>query len=326
MNAILHYESYDKMPVVSFGYWNETLEKWAAEKHIDIKDWQGYMNEGDGGDADRRIMDKLGFDLCWTCRFGGDAYLDPCFDEKILEELPDGQIKKIDRAGAIVIVKPGVVSIPAEVGHTLVDRASYEALYKEKMQFSHARIDYAELEELKNAPPSDLPVGLSCGSLLGNIRNYMGVEGLAYMYCDDPDLFIEILNTQGELCYQNTKHILEKFDGFDFAHYWEDVCFKNGPLIVPQVFDEYIGPHYKRISDLLLSHGIDIVSVDCDGIIDSLIPTWFNNGVNTMFPIEVGTWDASIAPWREKYGKGLRGIGGMNKTVFAQDKKAIDRE
>jgi uroporphyrinogen decarboxylase len=45
-----------------------------------------------------------------------------------------------------------------------------------------------------------------------------------------------------------------------------------------------------------------------------------------MFPIEVGTWDASIAPWREQYGKQLKGVGGMNKNVFAKDFAAVDEE
>jgi len=31
-----------------------------------------------------------------------------------------------------------------------------------------------------------------------------------------------------------------------------------------------------------------------------------------MFPIEVGTWEASIRPWREQYGREMRGVGGMN--------------
>ena len=87
-----------------------------------------------------------------------------------------------------------------------------------------------------------------------------------------------------------------------------------------------IGPHYRKITNLLKEHGVDIVSVDCDGWIDTLLPIWLENGVNTMFPIEVGTWNASIAPWREKYGKDLRGVGGMNKTVFARDYQAVDQE
>ena len=45
-----------------------------------------------------------------------------------------------------------------------------------------------------------------------------------------------------------------------------------------------------------------------------------------MFPIEVGTWNASIAPWRKQYGRELRGVGGMNKVIFAQDRTAIDAE
>ena len=45
-----------------------------------------------------------------------------------------------------------------------------------------------------------------------------------------------------------------------------------------------------------------------------------------MFPIEVGTWDGNIKPWRDKYGRKLRGVGGMNKKVFARDYKEIDKE
>ena len=80
------------------------------------------------------------------------------------------------------------------------------------------------------------------------------------------------------------------------------------------------------IRDRFRAHGCDIVSLDCDGCIDALIPTWLENGVNTMFPIEVGTWGASMAPWRAKFGPELRGVGGMDKRVFARDYAAIDAE
>ena len=89
-------------------------------------------------------------------------------------------------------------------------------------------------------------------------------------------------------------------------HFWEDICFKNGSLLSPKMFDKIAGHHYKRITDLARKYAVDIIDVDCDGVIDSLIPTWLDNGVNTMFPIEVGTWGASIKSWREKYGRELR--------------------
>ena len=110
------------------------------------------------------------------------------------------------------------------------------------------------------------------------------------------------------------------------AHLWEDICFRSGPLINPKVFRGKVGPHYKRITDVLKSYGITIVSLDCDGKIDKLVPIWLENDVNTMFPIEVGVWNASIAPWREQYGRELRGVGGMDKRVFAHDYAAIEAE
>jgi uroporphyrinogen decarboxylase len=154
----------------------------------------------------------------------------------------------------------------------------------------------------------------------------MGLEGVSYLLADDEPLYDEIINTVGELVYRITERILSVYADFDFAHFWEDICFKNGPLVSPAVFDAKVGPHYRRITALVNRYGINIVSLDCDGKIDALIPTWLHNGVNTMFPIEVGTWNGSIGPWRKTYGREIRGVGGMRKHVFAEDRAAVDAE
>jgi uroporphyrinogen decarboxylase len=77
---------------------------------------------------------------------------------------------------------------------------------------------------------------------------------------------------------------------------------------------------------LLKKYGCTLAAVDCDGLIDSLVPLWLEGGVNIMFPIEVGVWDAKITPWREKYGKELRGVGAMNKHAVCKDRAAVDAE
>jgi len=94
----------------------------------------------------------------------------------------------------------------------------------------------------------------------------------------------------------------------------------------PVVFDELCAKHYKKRTDLLKKHGIDIVSLDCDGVTEALLPTWVNNGVNTMFPIEVGVWGDQFEKAREKFGKNVLGVGGMNKIVLREDKAAVDKE
>ncbi|MFA4945421.1 MAG: hypothetical protein WC789_12055 [Lentisphaeria bacterium] len=320
----LHYESYDRLPVVHFGFWPETLQKWAAEGHITPAEAEGW---GDGNEFDFAIGRKLGFDSNWSVCFGGNSGLLPGFEPLVLERLPNGDKKVRNGDGVVVLQNDAAGSIPAEIEHLLVDRKSWEEHYLPRVQYSPTRIDWAALEKLKGAAAQrEMPLGIYCGSLFGMLRNWVGVVGASYIYADDEALFDEMINAVGELSFRVAQETLATGVRFDFAHFWEDICFKNGPLISPAVFREKVGPHYRRITGLLKDHGIDIVSVDCDGCIDALLPVWLENGVNTMFPIEVGTWNASIAPWRAKYGRQVRGVGGMNKVVFAHDFTAVDAE
>ena len=326
-NAILHYQDYDRMPVVAFGYWVETLDKWCAEGYITKEECEGYKRYGDTSEYDFSIMKKLGFDFNWNTVFGGRNFMYPAFEEEILETKPDGSIIKRDGLGLKVLVKPGVVSIPAEIGTCMTGREAWEEHYKHRFQYSEDRVNMKAIEKaLADDAARDVPLALHCGSLYGNIRNMMGVEPLAYLFADDDELYEEIIDTVGTLVYKVAEKIASSGIKFDYAHFWEDICFNSGPLVNPAVFADYVGPHYKKITTMLKKYGIDRVSVDCDGKIDKLIPVWFENGVNTMFPIEVGTWNANIKPWREQYGKELFGVGGMDKRVFAHDKAAVDAE
>ncbi len=334
--AVLRYQPYDRLPVVHFGYWSETPQKWAAEGHVTQAEADEFSN---GNHVCAEISNRLGFDFGWGEGYGANSWMLPCFERKVISQLPDGSRHELNSDGVVVVVKPGVACIPAEIDHTLTDRASWERDYRHRFEWSKERVTKSSvhvgeqsvpwseggLDYLKTEP-IELPRGLSCGSLYGNIRNMMGVEGTCYMQVDDPELFGEIVDTCSELCYLTVKTVLEAGAKFDYGHFWEDICFKSGPLVNPKFFAEKVGPHYRRITTLLAQHGIDIVSLDCDGLIDALVPIWLANGVNTMFPIEVGTWKASIAPWREELGKGLLGVGGMDKKVFAFDKAAVAAE
>lgn len=334
--AVLNYQPYDRLPVVHFGFWRETLDKWAAAGHITSEEAEQW---GDGNPVDAVISRKLGFDFNYYSAFHPNTHLMPGFKRKVIEEMPDGSRKVRNGNGVVVLERPGAGSIPAEIEHLLTDRVSWGKHFVRRLQYSDERITHGMVRvndkmirwdrgglEFLRAGERDYLYGLHCGSLFGTIRNMLGVTGASYLYAEDEALFTEIIDTVAELCYQCTRTALESGAIFDFAHFWEDICFKNGPLVIPSVFEEKVGPHYRRITRLANQYGLNIVSLDCDGCIDALVPIWFRNGVNTMFPIEVGTWNADIRPWREQFGRELRGVGGMNKVVFARDRAAVDSE
>src|ERR1035437_6681798 len=184
VKAILSYEDYDKMPVVSFGYWEETVQKWAKEGHITQEEADDF---GDNTPGDNSIMKKLGFDFNWNSCFSSQVSLFPEFEEKILEEHLDGSQIMSDCSGLIIKVKPGMVSIPSEIGTTLTDRKAWEELYLPRLQFTKERVNIEKAMALKNST-RELPLALHCGSLMGTIRNLLGVEQLSYLYADDEDL------------------------------------------------------------------------------------------------------------------------------------------
>lgn len=321
--AILHGRAADRMPAVHFGYTPEVVKKWVQEGHLpkDLLELEDYSYE-----LEDIISQRLGFDFGLHARRVTTTELFPFFQEQLVETLENGFEKWRNSDGVYVLSKKGAGSIPAEIDHLLKDRASWETYYLPKLVYSEERFSQEEAEHIKAERQRGNPVGLHCGSLFGRIRDYLGIVGFSYLLADDEELVQEIFHTVGSLCLKAVERTLETGLSFDYGHFWEDMCYKNGSLVSPKLFETYTADYYRKITSLLLRHGIDLVSVDCDGKIDDLISIWLSCGVNTMFPIEVGTWDASIEPWRKTYGPSLRGIGGMKKQLFALSYEDIDRE
>ena len=322
---ILHYKKADRMPAVHFGYWKELLDEWAEQGHISH---ELAKTAGADGSEEQKELDKIiGWDCVWGHSVNIHTGLYPYFERKVLETLPDGTQRVQTGTGVIERIKPGIASIPSEDDYLLKDREVFEALFKPRMQFTPERIDLERFRRFNEERSYDQPVGLSVGSLLGQIRDMTTVAGMSYLlYDEDEELFSDIVDTYAEMQYQCVKAILETGAKFDFAHYWEDICFKSGPLLSPAKFEELCGKHYRRRNDLLHSYGIDIISLDCDGVVGKLLPTWVSTGVNTMFPIEIGVWGDQFETARATYGRDVLGVGGMDKTAFRRDRAAVDAE
>ncbi len=321
---LLHYQPVDRLPAVHFGYWGELLQEWADQGKITREIANGW---GDGNPYDRELDKIIGWDFDWASIVAANNRLFPSFETKVLETLPDGTQRVQNESGLIERVRPGVTSIPSEDSYLLTDRKAFEELFLPKMQFTMERVDEAFLKRFNETRDQDLPIGLGVGSVLGDIRSITSVVGMSYLlYDEDETLFADIVDAYADMQYKCVEAVLKTGARFDFAHYWEDICFKNGPLLSPDTFASLCAKHYKRRNDLLHQYGIDIISLDCDGVTEKLLPVWFENGVNTMFPIEIGVWGDQFEAARKKFGKGMLGVGGMDKIALRKDKAAVDQE
>ncbi|MFZ4398241.1 MAG: uroporphyrinogen decarboxylase family protein, partial [Kiritimatiellia bacterium] len=164
-------------------------------------------------------------------------------------------------------------------------------------------------------------------SLMGWTRNWMGVEGSAYLMADDPDVYADIVDTLSDLACWGLDQILPRMSRPpDIACGWEDICGRSGPFVSPDMFQRCVAPGYRKIRQKLEAHGVHLFGVDCDGVIEPLVRGWLDSGVNVLFPMEIGVWNTDPYDLRKRFGHELRMIGGFNKMVIEQGPAAIDAE
>ena len=156
---------------------------------------------------------------------------------------------------------------------------------------------------------------------MGKIRDMLTFEGIAYAIYDYPQMLEDMVETACVLVEDELDQVLDSID-FDLAAGWEDIAYKQGPIVTLDFFEQVVVPRYKRIGQKLKSAGIDIWYTDCDGDVRALIPGMLESGLNTMFPWEVngaGHPGESL----DAFGDELRIMGGVNKMVLAAGQDAI---
>jgi hypothetical protein len=118
-----------------------------------------------------------------------------------------------------------------------------------------------------------------------------------------------------EFCSATMKPFLDRVTP-DVLHLSEDMCFKEHPMISPEMTEEFCGPCYDRWFKEARAAGTPICAIDSDGRIDSLIPVWLKHGVNCVDPLEVAAGN-DINAMRAEFGNKMAYRGGVDKRAIA---------
>lgn len=317
--ATMHYQPVNRCPICDFGFWDETIPEWHKQGVPEIVEWTW----------NAKIHTDVWFGMDGYAAGGtADPGLCPGFEWLVIEDQGDHEIVQQDN-GVRVLRKKYLGSIPHHVSHLLVDRDSWRVHYLPRLNpdiTGRYPKDWDAAVARWTDPNRDYPITVSAGSLFGWLRDWMGMENVAVLPYDDPAWFEEMVTTIADCVVGTLTRVLETGAQFESASMWEDMCYSGGPLLGPDHFKRFLVPQYRRITELLHKHGVNIVWIDCDGKIDALIPHWLDAGVNCMFPVEVGTWHADPVLYRKEFGKDLRIIGGFDKHILQGERSRIRTE
>lgn len=309
----MHFQPADHVPDEEFGWWENTLTTWHE---------QGLPREIDTlpkGDVYFGFAPRRGIPV--------HQGLLPGFERRVLEERGEHILIRDEHGATCEIHASGRDSIPHFLDFLLKGREEWEREFKPRLDPNDPRrVPKGERWQRlkKEYAARDYPLGIEIGSLYGRMRDWMGFERAAMMVHDDPGLVEEIMEQITQLVLRTIGAVAGDVE-IDFGAGWEDMCFNQGPMISPASFEELMVPRYRRITELLCKHGCDVVYTDCDGNINQLVPLWLDAGVNCMFPVEVAAGSDPVA-LRDRHGKRLLLLGGVNKRALIEGKQAIAKE
>ena len=295
------------------GAWPSTIKRWKQE----------------GMPADTSYDACFKLDPLFTLPFATgytDSPLFPAFERKILESGVGWEIIR-DRDGITkkIFSEGSDLSMPQFLSFPMQSRADWPTIER-LLKPSNAEKILGDTNQAakKLHGMSDTPVIMRMCGGFGHPRNLLGDEHLYYTLFDDPELIHEILDNWLAL-YKEIILVLTATIKVDIILIWEDMCYKNGPLISPEHFREFIFPRYEALIAFAKAQGISYAWVDTDGDCLKLIPLFVEAGVDAILPFEVQA-GMDVIEIRKSIGDNFTIIGGIDKRALAGTREDIRRE
>lgn len=328
-------------PVINweFAYWYDTLQRWYEEglprKKPPTKiEYQQFI-AGEACPGPDIFFDKLNF-----YDFDVNDYF--CFDERIhaapvitspipvfKKEIFNQDSENITfrrEDGKIIKTRKDGSSMPHFIDYPVKNKKDFEKIKERFNPDSKDRIPDNWNETVKVYEDRVYPLQLGGGNFSGFfsiLREMMGVEETLYSFYDNPSLVFEMLEFFTDYYIKLYSKIVSSIE-IDYILIWEDMAFKNGPLVSPDVFRKFIIPYYKKLINCMKEFGVKHFFVDTDGNFEALIPLFIEGGVTGFYPFEVQS-GLDIEKIREDY-PDLVIMGGIDKKALSKDKKTILKE
>jgi uroporphyrinogen decarboxylase len=309
--AVTHFRKPDRPFLSGFGIWPETATRWRQEG------WDGTPLE------ELLPSDRV---------LGLPVPAGPCppFEKEILEDTPEtlvyvdheGIIKKEFKGDKSWSSMPQFVKFPVENEEDF-DRLARTRLAPNLDERLPKDWD-KRVRELRERTEPLMYFMDRWGGFFGPLRNLTGVKRLCSAFYREPEFVKKMMDQRVEVMLAILERVLQdvELDAFGF---WEDMAYKTGPLLAPDIFEEFMVPRYRKICEYLRSQGVDVIGVDSDGDVRSLIPLWLKAGLNAVWPMEVQA-GMDVVEMRKNYGRRLVIFGGIDKRALARGKSQTEAE
>lgn len=123
----------------------------------------------------------------------------------------------------------------------------------------------------------------------------------------------------GEFCAQMLEQTMRDVDP-EFIYLSEPISDSEGPLISPEMFEEFMIPVYRRLAETSRRRGCDNVLLSTYGDTSRLFPMIIDAGINMLWISEAAeVRELDYRTLRERFGPGIGLIGGVPLSILRRD-------
>ena len=351
----MRFEPVSRPPNFELGYWGQTLKRWFREgmpreaypwDYLDKRVMKsGHVAMRRGVRGYEPAMSEVEF-LTEPGPLYGHGYFGiesrpclplrlgpmPSFKVRVFEETDrytlyrdrEGRLRKALRVGT---VRGTRMSMDTYLDFPVKGREDFEKMKERYDPHDPRRYPPNWPQIVEHYRERDVPLCLVPNGGVGFYslaRQWMGTEGVSKAFFTKASLVHDMMDFIADFTMEVTHKALHDVRP-DYFNFFEDFAHKGGPHFSPRIFKEFVLPRYRRVTEFMREHGVDIIWLDSDGNIEVLIPLLIEAGITCIWPLEAAAGMDSQKIRRE-HGDDLALSGGIDKREIAKGKKAIKRE
>ena len=244
----------------------------------------------------------------------------PPFETEVLDR-PSGDTEVVRLSDGTISLQvrdnDNVYAMPQFLEFAVKSRRDWEEL-KARFESGDHRYPrgWSDLAKRYRESSSVLRLGAGAGyvgGFYGRLRGLLGFERLSLSFHDDPRLLKDMNQFHVDFLISTLDRCLSEVQ-IDLIVIGEDMAGRNGMLVSPASFREFMLPYYRQFVGFCKEHRVGSVWVDSDGDIRELIPLLVEAGVDGIGPCDNVLGLVDVVALRESYPR-LVLAGGIDKRV-----------
>jgi uroporphyrinogen decarboxylase len=304
----------DRIPKCEISFWPETVTRWHKEGLPETITVESGSSLFSFEMADYFGLDKItGFSFDSTLRL----------EKRVINETAD-YIIETDVFGATVKTMKNSYTPPVHIDYSIKTMDDW-LKNKNRLSTNKTRIDDNYLRQYyKTCRDNNAFMTLNPFEPTWFIYSVLGFEKMLTAMVEQPDMIIDMLDTYTDFIISMSQLTLDQGYVFDAVWFFSDLCYKNGMLFSPKIYNELVMPYHKKISEFCKSNKLKLM-MHCDGDVREFIPLLIKSGFDCIEPLEARCGN-DVHELKKLFGTNITFFGNISADVMSTTKHDIEQE